>query len=175
MKYLSLLLFISALFWSCGNMPTDYNHWLVKKSDVEGVYNVNKRFAPMLNKQEKAIVSWYIYAYANECEPEKEMTWKCGLLEALRIDDECSQEHREYIAKHLGDDPIMHSKLQNCPVLPNDGAIQNLLQYMNIERRADTVIFSMRVAGMNNQEEKHWDIEVNDSYLLERKKVRKLN
>ena len=69
--FLSLILFF--LFVSCQESLEDYSG-VVLENDT-----INSEFLQTINEPEKALLSWYLFAYGNECDDSSSKI-KCKLL-----------------------------------------------------------------------------------------------
>ncbi len=144
---------------SCNSKSQNYSDTIVENEEV------NTGFVLEMREEERALISWYLFAYGNECMNDSEQI-KCQLLALLNIDDECSSIHINYLKKWFSSNALMQFKLQNCPNLPQNAAIQNLIEKMAISRVSDTLFFTIKVSGLNDLQEKSWNIERTDKYRL---------
>ena len=144
---------------SCNNVSINYNHKIV----VNGVFN--KQEIKSIQVPEKALLSGYLTIYGNECTENSDKI-KCQILEALEIEDECNENHQLFLKKWFKNDVIKSLKLKNCPNLPYKSAIQNKIKKIEISRNKDTMQIVFRVIGMNTSQEKNWDIEQTERFLI---------
>lgn len=110
-------------------------------------------------------MAFYLYAYGNECAQDSEKI-KCQLLNQLQIFDECDKSHIQFLEKWLGTNFLMNLKLKNCPQLPIKGAVKNTLEKILLNRNSDTISIIIKVKGLNELQEKYWDIEQKESFLI---------
>lgn len=169
-KHLKFLLFFLLVVFlqSCISTNTKTAHVVLEN----GV--VNKKYLHQISEPEKALLSWYLYAYGNECD-KKSTKPKCVILKELHIDDECNGAHLNSLLQWLSNDMMAAYKLNKCPNLPVDAAIQNEFEKIIIERNKDTVSIRFTVKGMNNSQEKSWNITKTEKYLITSRNFVKLN
>lgn len=165
MKYLILGL-LSGLF-SCTQGVRDKSVNILKED------HVNTTFVQEIDEAEKALLAAYLYAYGNECDGSTSKI-KCQILDLMGIKDECAAEHLNFLKKWFKKDVIMSSKLQNCPILPAKFAIQNKFKAISLNRVADTIRINFILWGVNESQEKSWNIDQTDSYLLKDKELKKI-
>ena len=134
---------------------------------------VNENFVQEIDQAEKVLLESYLYAYGNECDGSTSKV-KCKILALLGVKDECADQHLDFLEKWFKKDVIMSSKLQNCPVLPAKFAIQNKFKKITIEREADTIRISYILWGVNESQEKSWNIDQTDAYLLNENELTKI-
>jgi len=161
MKLLLFLLITISLI-SCKKEP---NYSVVIWDNVE----MNSEFLQKTDIPEKALISGFLLAYANECSSEKE-TIKCNILKQLNIENECNEQHISFLKKWFSEDIMIKIKLLNCPNLPLNGAIQNNIKKIELKRNSDHITISIHVKGLNNSQEKSWDIEQTNSYIIKNNK-----
>jgi len=149
-----LLIFI---FFSCQN--NNYEITVVEND------NVNKEFLQKANNPEKALISMYLFAYGNECKINTSSV-KCKILKSLNIGNECNTKHVEFLKQWFATNRLMLIKLQNCPNLPYNFAIQNQIEEIGIIKQNDTLTILFNVKGVNQSQEKTWDITQKDSYII---------
>ena len=166
MRYL-LFILVVFLQLSCQQNNGDFDE-VILDNDV-----INTPFVESLNEAEKTLLSWYLYAYGNECKNDSEKI-KCKLLKILKIEDECSPDHLNNLLQWFSKDMMAVYKLNKCPNMPYKSAIQNTIEKIHLSRKKDTLTISIHVKGLNNSQEKNWDIEQTDSYLIEKSTFIKL-
>ena len=167
MKYLAVL-FLLLLQTSCKQNTRNYTHIIVENKIV------NATVLQKIDNPEKALLSWYLFAYGNECTTDSNKT-KCQILKLLAIDDECDKEHIDFLNKWLNKNILIQLKLRNCPSLPHKSAIQNNIEKIVIKRVSDTLSISIKVSGMNTIQEKFWTIEKTESLILNNNTLTKTN
>ena len=106
-----------------------------------------------MDAPEKALISGYLFAYANECITNSEKN-KCKLLARLNIDNECSSNHINFLRGWFKNDNLMQYKLLNCPNLPHNFAVQNSIKKIVLKRASDTLSITLKASGMNTIQEK---------------------
>ncbi len=162
----SLKLVFCIFFISCQNQPIKYKHVVYQNNKV------NFKVLKTISNTEKALLTMYLFAYGNEC--SKKETAKCKILKNLNISNECNTAHINTLKKWFKKDYLFQLKLNNCPVLPNEAAIQNKFEYIKIIRNQDTITIQYNLKGMNNSQEKSWNFNRIDSYLIKNKMLIKL-
>lgn len=135
--------------------------------------NVNQKFLQKANNPEKALISMYLFAYGNECR-ENTSSIKCKILKSLNIDNECNAKHIEFLKQWFATNKLMLIKLQNCPNLPHNFAIQNQIKKIEIIKQNDTLTIIFNVKGVNESQEKTWDITQEKSYIIKNKTLVKI-
>ena len=151
---------LTITFISCNN-EINYSEVVLDNN------NVNKLYLENIQLPERALLSWYLYAYGNECTDDSDKN-KCILLETLKIKNECSVDHINFLNKWLSANKLISYKLKKkCPILPVKGSIKNKIDYLKLTRISDTLSILIKVKGMNNAEEKTWDIEQEDAYRID--------
>ena len=166
MKYVLLILVVFFQI-SCQQKDKDFNEIIVENEAI------NTSFLENINEAEKTLLSWYLYAYGNECNDDSEKI-KCKLLDILNIEDECNPTHLNTLLQWFSKDMLAVYKLNKCPNMPYDSAIQNSIEKIQLRRTYDTLTITIQVKGLNNSQEKNWDIEQTDSYLIEKNTFIKL-
>ena len=156
---------IVLLFFSC--TPTS------KKTVVLANNTINKSVLPSLKEPEKALVLWYLYAYGNACDGTTDKP-KCEILKTLHITDECNPKHLSFLMQWFSTDMLAVYKLNKCPSLPVKSAIQNEFEKIILQRKKDTLIIDFKIKGMNNSQEKSWNIEKTEAYVIRDKTLVKL-
>ncbi len=168
MRYLFILITFGLLLISCNSKPLQYSYVIVEDEEI------SIEFLQKINEEERALLSWYLFAYGNECVQDSDKT-KCKLLALLNIDNECSADHISYLLKWFSANVLMQFKLYNCPNLPYSSAIQNTVEKMMIRRVTDTIFFTIKVRGLNESQEKSWNIEQTDKYIIDGNQLKSVN
>ncbi|NVK53150.1 MAG: hypothetical protein HWD85_09465 [Flavobacteriaceae bacterium] len=127
---------------------------------------VQADFIHKIDRAEKALITWYLYAYGNECTNSKPAT-KCELLKLLEINNECNTKHLQMLKQWLSKDILASYKLKKCPNLPHNSAIQNSIDKLILTRNNKALSISYKIKGLNNSQEKSWNIERTDHYIIE--------
>jgi hypothetical protein len=156
------------LMTSCNNISVNYNHKIV----VNSIFNNQE--LKSIQTPEKALLLGYLAIYGNECTENSDKI-KCQILEALEIKNECDENYQLFLKKWFKNDVIKKIKLNNCPNLPYKSAIQNKIKKIEISRNKDTIQIIFRVIGMNTSQEKNWDIEQIERFLIKDNAFYKLN
>ncbi len=157
MKY--LWIFVTLFCLSCHTKQEDYSLVILDK----GV--VNTSFANQIDEPGRMLLGWYLYAYGNECTGSSEKP-KCQLLNLLGIDNECDTSYIQSLKQWFAGDVYRSIKLRSCPTLPQKGAIQNEFKYIALERKKDHLTISFQVDGMNNSQEKSWNMKKKESFWV---------
>ena len=160
MRYLALF-FLFLLQISCTQNKRDFTQIIVENKIV------NPTFLDSINAPEKALLSWVLFAYGNECTADSNKP-KCQLLKLLKIDNECDTTHVTFLNKWLDKNVLMQYKLRKCPNLPAKFAVQNTIEKIVLSRVSDTLRITVKVRGMNTAQEKFWNIERTESFILKR-------
>ncbi len=160
-------LFLLLLFISCKKKAIKYTQIVVDNNQV------NTFFLKQLQAPEKALICGYLFAYGNECIADSDNN-KCKLLTALHVEDECSKAHLKFLKEWFKNDIIMQYKLRNCPNLPHNFAIQNTIDKIVLKRTGDTLNIQYAIKGMNNSQEKSWNIIREDNYLIQSNTLQKI-
>ena len=126
---------------------------------------INSEVIKSLDASEKALLSWYLYAYGNACE-NNSAKFKCQILEELNIDDECNPEHLSNLMQWFSKDLLAPSKLNNCPNITSKSAIQNKFLKIVLIKQGDTLSIDYQINGLNNSQEKSWNFDKVDKYLI---------
>ena len=158
MKLFSILILINLLI-SCQQKEINYSEVILENEII------NTEFLQETDASEKALINGYLFAYGNECTSEKSHI-KCDILKELSIENECDSDHISKLQKWFSEDLMMKIKLLNCPNLPQKGAIQNTIYKIELKRKNDTITIVFGVKGLNNSQEKSWDIEQSNSYII---------
>ncbi|HFA49740.1 MAG TPA: hypothetical protein ENJ95_12090 [Bacteroidetes bacterium] len=158
MRHLIVLLFFLAQI-SCKQNPKEYTANILKNGTI------NTGFFQNIGEPERALLGWYLFAYGNECTAVSQKQ-KCQLLNLLKVENECDEEYTDFLKKWFTGDLYRSSKLINCPNMPYKGAIQNRFKKIIISRRADTISISFKVDGLNESQEKSWNVEQEDVYVV---------
>jgi len=85
------------------------------------------------------------------------------MLELLDIKNECSQEQIDFLQNSFEVDVLMKVKLQKYPIIPFKGAIQNTIEKIALKRNNTSLNILIKVKGMNQMQEKMWNIEQNET------------
>ena len=157
-----LLLF---LLFSC--QQNSYKTTIVENNSI------NKNFLQKANDSEKALISMYLFAFGNECKMDTTLV-KCKILQSLNIDNECNTEHIDFLKQWFTSNKYMLNKLQNCPNLPYNFAIQNKIKKLELEKQNDTLTIIINVKGVNESQEKTWNITQIDHYIIKNKSLLKI-
>ncbi len=126
---------------------------------------INTSYLNQIQAPEKALLSWYLYAYGNECDNSSTKI-KCQLLKELKIDNECDPKYLSNLLQWFSNDMLVVYKLNKCPSLPIKSAIQNTFEYISLIRIKDTLSIKFSVKGLNTLQEKSWNINQTDNYLI---------
>jgi hypothetical protein len=126
---------------------------------------INIDYLKNIKEPERALLSWYLYAYGNECSETSEKN-KCKLLAILNVKNECSSEHLNFLSQWLSKDILAVYKLKKCPNLPKASAIQNTIDKIVLTRDGDKISISYKIKGLNNSQEKSWNIERTDVFTI---------
>jgi len=157
-KYIFIALVV-LLLSSCKH-GTIKHEYIIVENDV-----VNKSFIDKLDVPERALLSWYLYAYGNEC-VENSSKVKCQLLKELHIENECDPQHLSMMMQWFSEDMLALYKLNKCPNLSSKSAIQNSFEKIALIKSADTLSIEFIIKGMNNSQEKSWNVAQTHSYLI---------
>ncbi len=126
---------------------------------------INNQAVAQLDTPERALVLWYLYAYGNECDGTTSKI-KCKLLDEIGISNECDAKHLSILLQWFSTDMLAVYKLNKCPSMGVKSAIQNEFKKIILHRNKDTLSIDYKVKGMNNSQEKYWNIEKTDSYII---------
>jgi len=159
-----VIIFVSLLHISCAKKQITYNQVILENNKI------NSSFLQTIEAPEKALLSWALFAYGNECSTDSKNI-KCKILPLLNIDNECSKEHITFLNKWLGKNLLMQYKLLKCPNLPRKFAIQNKIEKIVLKRVSDTLRITVKVRGMNTIQEKFWNIEKTETFILKHHKL----
>ena len=165
MKYFSVI-FLMLFLISCKQKLKNYTHIIL---DKDSIYTSNIQ---TLKESEKALISGYLFAYGNECIANSNKN-KCKILYELNINDECNNDHISFLKKWFKNDNLMQYKLRNCPNFPHNFAIQNSFDKIIINRN-DTLSIKYTVKGLNNSQEKSWNVSREDFYFIKNNTFLKL-
>lgn len=157
-----LLLF---LLFSC--QQNNYKSTIVENNII------NEKFLQQANDPEKALISMYLFAFGNECKMDTAFV-KFKILKSLNIDNECNTEHIDFLKQWFNSNMYMLNKLQNCPNLPYNFAIQNKIKKVELEKQNDTLTIIINVKGVNESQEKAWNITQKDSYIVKNNSLLKI-
>ena len=134
---------------------------------------INTEVIKSLSNSERALLSWYLYAYGNACE-ENSTKYKCQILKDLNIDDECDSEHLNNLLQWFSKDMLAPYKLKKCPNIASNSAIQNTFNKIILVKEGDTLSIDYNIMGMNNSQEKSWNFDGVDKYLVEKNTLVKI-
>ena len=157
MRYIIFLLLI--MTGSCTKQNTTITTIVLDNNTI------NTTFLHQIELPEKTLLSWYLYAYGNECSTTSSKI-KCQLLKEMDIDDECESQHLSNLLQWFSKDMLAVYKLNKCPNLPVNSAIQNTFKHITLIRKADTLSIKFSVMGLNTLQEKSWNITQIDSYVI---------
>jgi len=141
------------------------------------VYENNKINSGYLNKiqtPEKALLTWYLYAYGNECDKNSSKI-KCQILKELNIEDECNGNHLNNLLQWFSNDMLAVYKLNKCPNLTLKSAIQNTFEKIVLVRNVDTLSIEFSIKGLNTIQEKSWNVNQKDTYLIKNNSFNKID
>jgi hypothetical protein len=154
-----LLFVVMILFFSCKKENIQYTHKIVLNNKLDEDILAN------IKTPERVLLLGYLFVYGNECDEFSDKI-KCKILLKLNINNECNTEHINELKKWFKNDVILSLKLQKCPVLPSKSAIQNRIEKIITQQNNDTITITINVVGMNTVQEKHWDIEQSDTFII---------
>ncbi len=146
-------------FGSCSDFPKSVDVALLDNGRIDLDY------LSIIGEEEKILISWYLFAYGNEC-AGMSTDPKCRILKTMGVDDECNPKHISKLLQWFSKDMLAVYKLQKCPLLPKDGAIQNKIEKITIGHHGDTLTMTIQVKGFNSVQEKYWDILLTDQYII---------
>jgi len=158
MKILYTLLFLVILF-SCKDKDDTITQIVLDNNKI------NTSYLNQIETPEKALLSWYLYAYGNECDNFSAKI-KCKLLKELKIDNECDPKHLSNLLQWFSNDMLAVYKLNKCPNLPIKSAIQNTFEHISLIRHNNTLSIKFSIKGINTLQEKSWNIHKTESYLI---------
>ena len=158
MHKLFFFLILITIF-SCQN-PNNYSEKTILEDKKVNYQNLQN-----LEDSEKALITMYLFAYGNSCQ-KKNNKIKCQILNYLKIKNECETTHISFLKKWFKNDKLMLIKLNNCPFLPQNSAIQNQFETIKLSKKQDTLIIIYNIRGLNNLQEKSWNISRKDKYLI---------
>ncbi len=153
------LFILICFFVSCLGSNTKITHVVLENGLI------NKVYLHQINEPEKALLSWYLYAYGNACDKTSTKP-KCKILKELQINDECDGKHLNKLLQWFSNDMMATYKLNKCPNLSVKSAIQNEFKKIVIQRNKDTVSIHFTIKGLNNSQEKSWNITKTEKYLI---------
>tara|TARA_R110002073_G_scaffold174557_7_gene331794 strand:+ start:10561 stop:11064 length:504 start_codon:yes stop_codon:yes gene_type:complete len=149
----------------------------VKQESKASVVLENEKINPEVIKSldipERALLSWYLYAYGNACE-NNSTKFKCQILKELNINNECNTEHLNYMLQWFSKDILAPYKLKKCPNIASNSAIQNAFEKIVLIKKNDTLSIDYIIKGMNNSQEKSWNFDAVDVYFIEKNNLVKL-
>jgi len=155
----NLLLVVMFLLFSCKKENIKYQHKILINNQL------NTDLLTNIKTPERVLLLGYLFVYGNECDEVSDRI-KCEILPKLNIDDECNTKHINQLKKWFKNDVILSLKLQKCPVLPRKFAIQNRIKKIITQRNNDTISITIKVIGMNTSQEKNWNIEQTDTFII---------
>ena len=167
MKFMHKLLLYTLVFFlfACQN----YNFEItVAEGNI-----INSEYLQKAEDSEIALICMYLYAYGNECKKDTSAI-KCNILKSLHIDNECNTQHLEFLKKWFITNELMLIKLQKCPNLPYNFAIQNHIEKIGIIKHNDTLTIVFNVKGVNESQEKTWEFAQKDMYIVKNKTLLKI-
>jgi hypothetical protein len=135
---------------------------------------INTTYLNQIKAPEKALLSWYLYAYGNECDNSSTKI-KCQLLKGLNVEDECSSQHLNDLLQWFSNDMLAVYKLNKCPSLPIKSAIQNTFEHIVLIRNIDTLSIKFSIKGLNTLQEKSWNTSRTERYLIKNSTLIKLS
>ena len=153
------IIFILLSLFSCEDVKNNY-HLVIADNDKISTDHIRS-----LDEPGKALLSWYLYAYGNQCKKASSKI-KCQILNEMGIEDECRSQHLNNLLKWFSNDMLVVYKLNKCPNLPIDSAIQNTFEKIELIRNVDTLSIRYSINGLNTIQEKSWNISKTDSYLI---------
>ena len=154
-----ILILVSLLFLSCQAEQNDYSLTILENGMIDST------FIKEIDEPGRMLLGWYLYAYGNECTVDSEKP-KCQLLSLLSVDNECDTSYIGSLKQWFEGDVYRSIKLRDCPSLSVKGAIQNEFKDIALERSQDTLSISFRVDGMNNSQEKSWNVMRVEQFLI---------
>lgn len=153
------VIFLCLMLWSCTKQTETVKNVVFENGKI------NTTFINQIQDSEKALLAWYLYAYGNECVEGRDNI-KCELLERLQIMDECAVDHIGFLKQWFAKDAMANFKLKNCPNMPVKSAIQNTFDKIVLMTKGDTLSIQYDIKGLNNSQEKSWNISQTDVYLI---------
>ncbi len=166
MKELITFLILLTLF-SCQEKTENYSVVILENDSI------NSEFLKAINKPEKAMISWYLFSFGNECD-ESSSKVKCQLLQELKIEDECDSAHLDNLLQWFSKDMLAVYKLRSCPNIAKESPIQNTFEFISLQRKADTLSITYTVKGINSVQEKSWNTTRTEAYLIRNKTFLKI-
>lgn len=162
-----VIAFCVMLLFSCDKEPINYSVTILDDKII------NTSFLKNIDAPEKALLSWYLYAYGNECEDGSTKN-KCKILKELNINNECDSEHLTMMLKWFSTDMLAVYKLNKCPNLTSKSAIQNSIDKIVLTRKSNSISISYKIKGLNNSQEKSWNLERTDTFLIKENTLQKV-
>lgn len=153
------LLIVLFLVVSCQKSIENYSVVILENETI------NSEFLKTINEPEKALLSWHLFAYGNECD-DSSLKIKCKLLRDLGIEDECDSSHINNLLQWFSEDMLAIYKLRSCPNIAKESPIQNTFEFINLQRKSDTLSITYTVKGINSVQEKSWNTTRTDAYLI---------
>ncbi len=164
MKYKLIIIFLIALV-SCNK---EVSHTVLMNNKI------NTTYLKQIPRAEKALLSWYLYSYGNACDGTSDKP-KCKILKVINVTDECDSKHLNMMLQWFSNDMSAAYKLNRCPNLPKNSAIQNEFESIIIKRNNDILAIDYTVKGLNNSQEKSWNVHRVDKYKITSNNFVKLN
>jgi len=164
MKYVALILLFLC---SCSKQEAAITNVVYEKNKINSAYIKN------MHGPEKAMLTWYLYAYGNECDKNSSKV-KCQILKELNIEDECNDNHLNNLLQWFSNDMLAVYKLNKCPNLTLKSAIQNTFERIVLIRNADTLSIEFSVKGLNTIQEKSWNVNQTDVYIIKNRSFKKI-
>ena len=146
---------------SCKQNENHYAITILDQNEIQ-LENLQK-----LDLEGKNLLIGYLYAYGNECQNTSTSS-KCQILNSLDVEDECDEAHLYNLRNWFSEVILIKYKLNDCPALPFDHATQNSFEKIVIERHSDNLSITYRIKGVNESQEKNWNLEQTDQYLIDR-------
>jgi len=84
----------------------------------------------------------------------------------MKIDDKCNATYLSNLLQWFSTNIMAVYKLKKCPSLPVKSAIQNRFKKIILIRDTDTLSIKYSILGLNTIQEKSWNINRTDSYLI---------
>ncbi|PKV51037.1 hypothetical protein ATE84_3106 [Aquimarina sp. MAR_2010_214] len=166
-KNIVIMLFVFVLLLACKQNTKEYSLVFVKNNEVQ--YSDLKT----LDAPEKVLLSWYLYAYGNECNTNS-LKVKCQLLKEMNINDECNPEHLNTLLQWFSGDMLVVYKLNRCPNMAVNSAIQNTIDDITLVRSSDTLSITIKVRGVNESQEKSWNIVQTETFLIKERNLQRI-
>lgn len=163
----SFLLLLFLIITSCQDNEENYSVVILENEEI------NLEFLKTINEPEKAMISWYLFSFGNECD-DSSIKVKCQLLQELKIEDECDSAHLDNLLQWFSKDMLAVYKLKSCPNIAKESLIQNTFEYISLQRNTDTLSITYTVKGINSVQEKSWNTTRTEAYLIRNKSFFKI-